>query len=89
MVIRNPYHPPMGAFSNISHPSRQGLLQVILQILSQHGISEPMWSISSLTIRLGNAAYDLLITHTIGLKILFDNILKSEKVLKSECVYTM
>lgn len=55
--IQYPYQPSMGALRIISHPSRQGLLQVILQILAERGISKPMWSIQSLSIKQGNSAY--------------------------------
>ncbi|KAE8146718.1 hypothetical protein BDV25DRAFT_46485 [Aspergillus avenaceus] len=89
VYIKFPLQHSMGALRTIRHPSRQGLLQVILQILAGYRFSNPIWPMQSLLVKKGDYAFDILGYAHDYIENLFDEILSSEKLIKVECVYAM
>ncbi|KAE8155679.1 hypothetical protein BDV40DRAFT_112237 [Aspergillus tamarii] len=87
--IPYPFHPPIGALRNLSLPSRQSLLQIILQILDDRWITETVCPVQSLFIRQGNNLYDIISYAHDHIGDLFNDVLRTEKLLKFECVYGM
>ena len=87
MYILYPFHPPIGALRNLSFPSCQSFLQIILQILDNCWITETVCPIQSLFIRQGNNLYDIIGYVHDHIRDLFNNVLRTEKFLRFEYIY--
>lgn len=87
--IPYPFHPPIGALRNLSLPSRQSLLQIILQILDNRWITETVCPIQSLFIRQDNNLYDIIGYAHNHIGDLFNDVLRTEKLLRFECIYSI
>ncbi|OJJ65669.1 hypothetical protein ASPBRDRAFT_49601 [Aspergillus brasiliensis CBS 101740] len=87
--VKHPFNQSMGAFRTIRHPSREGLLKVIHQVVAGYGLSNPIWPMQSLFIKKGGNEYDILGYAHDYIGDLFDEIVRSEKLIKVECVYAV
>lgn len=76
--IKYPFQRPIGGLRYIGAPSRQEILQVVSRIMSEHGVSHPVWPMKALCIKHDNAAYDILDYEHDHIGGLFDDILKSK-----------
>ena len=85
--VKHPFNQSMGALRTIRHPSREGLLKVIHQVLAGYGLSNPIWPMQSLLIKKGGNEYDILGYAHDYIGDLFDEILSSEKLIKVVCIY--
>ncbi|OKP13230.1 hypothetical protein PENSUB_1078 [Penicillium subrubescens] len=85
--IQYPFKKPIGALRFIASPSRQGLRQVVAQILASNDPpNDPGWFIKSLCVRKGNSSYDVLGYPQDDIGSLLDDVLEFEKLIKIECV---
>jgi hypothetical protein len=85
--IEHPYYPPIGGLRSIGAPSRQEILKVISHIMSEHGLSNTVYYMKTLSIKLNNHAYDILGYEHDHIEDLLDHVVGSEKLSKIECVY--
>jgi hypothetical protein len=85
--IQYPLKRPIGALRYIDSPSRQNILQVVEQVLATNEPLDPTRLVKSLSVRKGNATYDILGYAQDHIGDLLDDILESEKLPRIECVY--
>jgi hypothetical protein len=85
--IDHPYHPPVGGLRFIGAASRHEVLKVVSQIMSEHGLSNTVYYMKTLSIKLNNHAYDILGHRHDHIEDLLDHVLESEKLARIECVY--
>jgi hypothetical protein len=78
---------PMGGLRDIEAPSRQVILQEVSKIMSEHGLSNPVWPIKTLCVKHEDTAYDILGYKHDYIGSLLDDVLKSGKLPIIECVY--
>jgi hypothetical protein len=68
-------------------PSRRKILQEVSEIMSDHGLSNPVWPMKTLCVKHDDTEYDILGYKHDYIGRLLDDILKSGKLPKIECVY--
>ncbi|KAJ5364927.1 uncharacterized protein N7496_010640 [Penicillium cataractarum] len=86
--IKYPFSTPIGALRFLETPSRRNLLEAVAQVWTMNELpTDPCWPMKSLTVRKGNATYDILGYPQDDVSSLLDDVLESENLIKIECVY--